>query len=168
MIKPKEKTPNIIVDLVNDTNWSLEDQTPENFTMIVVYRGKHCPVCKIYLEALQTEIERFTALGVDVIAISSDTKDIAKNTYNDWNIADIPVGYGFPIEEAREWGLFISSGIKDEPKQFIEPGLFLIKPDQTLYAESIQSMPFARSAIKEIYKAIEFVLDKDYPARGEA
>ncbi len=168
MIKPREKTPNITIDLVNDTRWSLEEQTPKNFTMIVVYRGKHCPVCKKYLEALQTKVDTFTDLGVNVIAISSDTEEIAKNTYDDWNIADIPVGYEFPIEEARKWGLFISSGIKEEPKHFTEPGLFLIKPDQTLYAESIQSMPFARPAIDDLIKAIEFVLDKDYPARGEA
>jgi peroxiredoxin len=105
---------------------------------------------------------------VNLIAISSDTEEKAKSTYKEWDIADIPLGYGFSIEDARKWGLFISSGIKEEPKHFVEPGLFLIKPDQTMYAESIQSMPFARPAFDDLLKAIKFVLDKDYPARGEA
>jgi peroxiredoxin len=168
MIKPREKTPSITIDLVNDTRWSLEEQTPKNLTMVIVYRGKHCPVCKKYLEELQTKISQFTELGVNLIAISSDTEEKAKKTYEDWDIADIPVGYEFPIEEARKWGLFISSGIKEEPEHFIEPGLFLIKPDSTLYAASIQSMPFARPSFDDLLKAIKFVLDKDYPARGEA
>ncbi len=168
MIKPREKAPNIDIGLVNDTRWELNEQNPKNFTMIIVYRGIHCPVCKSYLEELQTKISKFTDLGVNLIAISSDTEAIAKKTYKDWDIADIPVGFEFPIEEARKWGLFISSGIKDEPKHFIEPALFLIRPDQTIYAESIQSMPFARPAFDDVLKAIKFVLDKDYPARGEA
>ncbi len=168
MIKPREKTPSITIDLVNDTRWSLEEQTPKNLIMIIFYRGKHCPVCKKYLEELQTKISQFTELGVNLIAISSDTEEKAKKTYEDWDIADIPIGYEFPIEEARKWGLFISSGIKEEPEHFIEPGLFLIKPDSTLYAASIQSMPFARPSFDDLLKAIKFVLDKDYPARGEA
>jgi len=28
-------------------------------------------------------------------------------------------------------------------------------------------MPFARSKLKELLKSIDFVLDEDYPARGE-
>ncbi|MGJ8592962.1 MAG: peroxiredoxin-like family protein [Aquaticitalea sp.] len=168
MIKPREKTPNLEINLVNDTRWKLSEQNPKNFTMLIVYRGKHCPVCKKYLEELQTKVSKFTELGVNFIAISSDTEEKAKATYKDWDIDDIPLGYEFPIEEARKWGLFISSGIKEEPEQFVEPGLFLIRPDQTLYAESIQSMPFARPEFDDILKAIKFVLDKDYPARGEA
>jgi hypothetical protein len=78
------------------------------------------------------------------------------------------VGYNFSTEEARTLGLYISKGIKEEPDTFIEPGLFLIKPDQTLYAVSLQSMPFARPEFDAILKAIDFVVEKDYPARGEA
>ena len=83
-------------------------------------------------------------------------------------MGDIPLGYNFPIEEARKWGLYISKGIKKEPDTFIEPGLFLIKPDQSLYFSSVQTMPFARPDFKDVLSAISFVLKEDYPARGEA
>ncbi|QDO94941.1 redoxin domain-containing protein [Formosa sediminum] len=168
MIKPRTETPDLSINLVNGTTWTLSEQHPEHFTMLVVYRGKHCPVCKTYLETIQKHIEDFKSKGVNVIAISSDTKEIAEATYNDWAIDDVPLGYNFSIDEARSWGLFISKGIKDEPDTFIEPGLFLIRPDRTLYAESIQSMPFARPEIKAILGSIDFVVNKEYPARGEA
>ncbi len=168
MTKPREKTPDLKINLVNDTRWDLSEQSPENFTMLIIYRGKHCPVCKKYLEELQTKVSEFTKLGVNLIAISSDTEEKAKKTYDEWDISNIVLGYGFPIDEARKWGLFISSGIKDEPEHFIEPGMFLVKPDQTMYSESVQSMPFARPRFDDLIKSIEFVLDKDYPARGEA
>ncbi|WP_435414949.1 peroxiredoxin-like family protein [Polaribacter aestuariivivens] len=168
MIKPREKAPNLEINLVNDTKWSLHDQTPENFTMIVFYRGKHCPVCKKQLEELKNKMSDFTERGVNLIAISSDNEEVAKETYKEWNIEGIPVGYNFSIDEARKWGLFISEGIKKEPKHFTEPGLFLIHKDGTVYWESIQSMPFGRSPLKEVLSGIDYILKEGYPARGEA
>lgn len=169
MLTPRKEVPEIQIDLVNDTHWSLKEQSPENFTMLIFYRGKHCPVCKTYLEDLQKMLSQFTDMGINIIAISSDKEDVAKATYEAWDIADIPVGFEFPVKEAREWGLYISEAIKDEePDKFIEPGLFLIKPDQTLYSSSIQTMPFARPNFKDVLKGLKFVLKEAYPARGNA
>ena len=168
MLKPREKTPDIEINLVNGTLWRLREQNPKNFTLILFYRGFHCPVCKSQLQTLQRKLSAFSERGVNVIAISSDTEEKAKNTYKDWDISDIPLGYGFDIEKAREWGLYISKGIKKEPETFIEPGLFLVKPDGTLYSASIQTMPFARPGFSDLLKAIDFIVKNDYPARGEA
>lgn len=169
MIKPRETSPEIKINLVNDTLWELSEQSPENFSLILFYRGKHCPICKKQLEELQKKLSKFIERGVNAIAISTDTEDVAKATYNEWDIADIPLGYGLSIEEARDWGLFISKGIKDsEPEYFTEPGLFLLAPDQTIYWESIQSMPFGRPSFNDLLGGIDYILKEDYPARGEA
>ena len=168
MIKPRTETPDLSINLLNDTTWTLSEQKPENFTLVVVYRGKHCPVCKKYLETIQDHLGDFKDKGVNVVAISSDSKAKAEASYKEWDIKDVPLGYEFPIEEARSWGLFISKGIKNEPEEFVEPAIFLIRPDRTLYASSIQTMPFARPEIVELIKSIDFVNNKDYPARGEA
>ncbi|OBX26577.1 alkyl hydroperoxide reductase [Gelidibacter algens] len=168
MIKPRTKTPDLSINLVNDTQWTLTDQHPENFILLVVYRGKHCPICKKYLQTIQKHLSEFIEKGVNVIAISSDSEKLAKATYDEWDVADLPIGYNFPIADAREWGLYISKGIKEEPKEFIEPALFIIRPDQTLYASSIQTMPFARPEIEALLKSIDFILEEEYPARGEA
>lgn len=169
MIKPQEKAPELIIDLVNNTKWSLKDQNPKNFTLIVFYRGKHCPVCKLQLEQLQKKISDFKERGVNLIAISSNTEEIAKETYKEWNVEDLPIGHGFSIDEARKWGLFISNGIsKKEPEQFTEPGLYLIDKDGKLYWESIQSMPFGRPSFNDVLSGIDYILKEGYPARGEA
>ncbi|WP_431134099.1 peroxiredoxin-like family protein [Psychroserpens mesophilus] len=167
MIKPRTKTPDLHINLVNSAKWRLSDQNPEHFTMVVFYRGKHCPICKTYLQTLQKHLEAFDDKGVNVIAISSDTEEKAKASYKEWNVGDLPIGYDFPLENADDWSLYRSNGIKDEPKQFLEPALFLIRPNQELYASSIQTMPFARPKIEDILKSIDFVLENDYPARGE-
>lgn len=168
MLKPREKTPEITVSLVNDTEWILSQQNADNFTMVVFYRGQHCPICKKYLQDLAKKLEKFAEKGVHVIAISANSEEVAKETYEDWDLDGLPIGYEFPIEEARKWGLFISKGIKKEPEIFFEPGLFLIRPDGTLYCASVQTMPFARPDFKDVLNAVAFVTKEDYPARGEA
>ncbi|MFS4446500.1 peroxiredoxin-like family protein [Maribacter sp. 2307UL18-2] len=167
MIKPKTEVPDITLPLINDTQWTLSEQRSSSFTMLVFYRGLHCPVCRKYLQELTKKLSDFSERGVHLIAISCDTEERAKKAGEEWSISELPVGYALPIETAREWGLFISKGIKDtEPGEFSEPALFLIRPDRTLYASSIQTMPFARPNWDDILDAIDFVEKKGYPARG--
>lgn len=92
----------------------------------------------------------------------------------DDGLPKLTVGYRVSIEKAREWGLYVSSsrgmtsaGV-EEPLLFAEPGLFLVKPDRTLYGATIATMPFARPRFNEIAMAIDFAVSKNYPARGEA
>ncbi len=166
--KPRQEVPELVVDTVNGMQWKLRETKPENFNLVIFYRGLHCPVCKSYLEELNGLVSDYSKRGVNVIAISSNNKELAEKTVENWDIENVTIGYDMPIEEARKWDLYISEGINDkEPNEFIEPALFLIRPDHTLYASSIQSMPFARPKLKELLKSIDFVLDKDYPARGE-
>jgi hypothetical protein len=54
-----------------------------------------------------------------------------------------------------------------EPPLFSEPGIFLVRPDRTLYFSSVQTMPFARPHLADILGALDFVIAEDYPARGE-
>lgn len=174
MLKPRQPVPPLEVPMMDDTVWRLHDQHPENFVMLAFYRGRHCPVCQRYLADLNRKIPEFEKRGVTVLALSSDTKERALDTQAAWDIADVPLAYGLPIETARAWGLYISTsrgktslGIV-EPALFSEPALFLIKPDMTLYASIVQTMPFARPYFAEVLSAIDYIMENNYPARGEA
>lgn len=137
--------------------------------MIVFYRGLHCPVCKTYIAELDAKLSEFTRRGIEVVAVSGDTNERAQQSCTEWGLTQLAVGYGFPIDEARIWGFFVSHAIKEsEAAEFFEPGLFLIKPDRTLYASSVNSMPFARPHFGGVLNAIDFVVKNHYPARGEA
>ncbi len=48
-VKPREATPSLDVDTIDGRRFSLSGQNPEAFTMIVFYRGLHCPVWIMYL-----------------------------------------------------------------------------------------------------------------------
>jgi len=137
--------------------------------MLVFYRGLHCPICRGYLRDLERKFDDFIKLGVEMVAVSTDTRERAEQSAREWEIQRLPIAYGLSIDEARAWGLYISAGFKNpEPPLFSEPGLFLVKADGTLYASSIQTMPFARPSFTEILQAIVTITKEDYPARGEA
>lgn len=168
-LKPGKEVPQLILDTTKGIKWDLRDSQPDNFTMIIFYRGIHCPVCKKYLEELNTKIDQFEDKGVNVICVSSNSQVTAEKTVKEWEIDKLNIGYGFDIEKAEEWDLYVSEAIKDsEPEIFLEPALFLVRPDAVLYSASIQSMPFARPKFDELLKSISFVLKEDYPARGGA
>ena len=168
-IKPRTEVPVLDLPTVGGGRFDLASRHPPSFTMLAFYRGLHCPICKTYLRDLDRRLDDFTRRGVEVIAISTDTQERAEQSRKDWAIERLPIAYGLSIDQARQWGLFISSSIKaEEPSRFAEPGLFLIRPDGTLYCASVQTMPFARPSFAEVLQAVAFVTEKNYPARGEA
>ncbi len=167
-IRPRASAPALRVDQLNGGYFDVRTVHPRAFTFLVFYRGVHCGFCRRYLQDLEANMDEFTKRGVEVLALSCDTKERAQRSRDEWGIKKLPLAYGLSLESARNWGLFISTGIKDDqPDLFSEPGLFLIQPDGTLYAAYIQTLPFARPRIADILHAIDFVTERGKPARGE-
>jgi peroxiredoxin len=171
---PRQPVPMLVVNTLSGQRWTLADQTPERFTMVVFYRGFHCPVCRTYITELDKLLDDYAQRGVNVAAISSDTDERARATKETWGLQNLDIGYGLDLEVARQWGLYISSGRGttsigiEEPAVFSEPGIFLVRTDGTLYWASVQTMPFARPHFKEVLAGLDFVIKNDYPARGES
>ena len=42
---PRQPVPELRVPAVDGGAWKLSECTPENFNMVVFYRGLHCPIC---------------------------------------------------------------------------------------------------------------------------
>ncbi|REG84945.1 peroxiredoxin-like family protein [Marinomonas pollencensis] len=172
VLKPRAATPELALNTLTGA-WSLAEQTPENFTMIVVYRGLHCPKCRDYLKELSRLADDFIAKGVSIIALSSDTQERAQRASTEWEIENLTMGYGLTPEQSQAWGLHRSAGRGltsigiEEPAEFTEPGFFLVRPDGTLYWSNISTMPFARPHFREVLGAVDFAINKNYPARGE-
>ena len=172
-LMPRKPVPALSLPLVGGGTWSLADQSPDHFTMIVFYRGLHCPVCSTYLGDLNRKAGQFAERGTGILVASSDDGERAAEAKETWGLDGLDMAYGLPLGEAGKWGLYVSSGIGktsigiEEPAQFAEPGLFLVRPDGTLYFGAVQTMPFARPAFGDILKALDFAIARDYPARGE-
>lgn len=173
MLVPRQPVPGLTVETLSSGTFDLSKDNADFATLVVFYRGLHCPICATYLKELGRLTTDFAAKGVKTIAISSDDKDRAEKMAEKVGHADLRFGYGLPLSVAREWGLYVSTsrgttsiGI-EEPALFSEPGVFLVRPDGTLYFASVQTMPFVRPHFQEMVGALDFVQKNDYPARGE-
>lgn len=172
-LMPRYPVPALNVPLTNGGRFVLGAQPGEKFDMLVFYRGLHCPICAKYLLDLERLAPDFAARGVQVVAVSSDDAERAQKMAAKVSANALLFGYGLSLRAAREWGLYISEsrgktsiGI-EEPTLFSEPGVFIVRPDGTLYYGAVQTMPFARPPFQELLGAIDFAIAKDYPARGE-
>jgi peroxiredoxin len=173
MLIPRQPVPALSVETVTHGHFDLSTQSTARFTMLVFYRGLHCPICTKYLSELERLLPEFEQRGVVAIAVSSDDRDRAFAMAGKVRAAKLPIGYGLKLQAAREWGLYLSEsrgktsiGI-EEPALFSEPGVFLVRPDGTLYYGAVQTMPFARPNFSDLVGAIDFAIANDYPARGE-
>ena len=172
MLTPRKPTPDLSLPLAGGGTFTLSAETSPRGTVVCFYRGLHCPICATYLGELAKLTPDFAARGVGTVAVSSDPGDRAEAMAAKLP-APLRIAYGLPLAEARAWGLYISTsrGVTsigvEEPALFSEPGLFMVGPDRALYYGAVQTMPFVRPHFSELLKALDFAIEKNYPARGE-
>lgn len=170
---PRQPVPALALPLAGGGTFDLAAERPERFTLLVFYRGLHCPICKTQLRDLEAKLPDFAARGVSVVAVSSDDAARAERSKAEWGLSALRLAYGLDLASARRWGLYVSSGRGktsigvEEPPLFSEPALYIVRADATLYFGSVQTMPFARPHLADLLGALDFVIAKDYPARGE-
>jgi peroxiredoxin len=168
-VQPRQPAPDLTVPLLSGGTYRLADQRPDGYTMVVFFRGLHCPVCRAQLSELNRRLDDLRDQGIEVIVVSGETRERTEQLAAEWKLDRLPIAYGLTEEQMRNWGLFVSHGISDaEPAVFSEPGLFLIASDGTVYYESIISMPVGRPRLDDLLGGLKYWREHNYPARGEA
>lgn len=140
-----------------------------DWKMVVVYRGKHCPICTNYLTTLNQLLPEFHAIGVDVVAVSADTEEKAQIQMGEVN-PDFEMGFGLTIEQMQKLGLYISTprSEAESDRPFAEPALFVINNKGELQIVDISNAPFARPELNSVLMGLKFVRnpENNYSIRG--
>lgn len=140
-----------------------------DWKMVVVYRGKHCPLCTKYLNLLETYKEKIAANGVEIVAVSADSKEQLEMHLPALKVS-FPLYYGLTIEQMQTLGVYISHprSEKETDHPFSEPGLFVINEKGQVQILDISNGPFARPEIGTLAAGLEFIKApaNDYPIRG--
>lgn len=169
MIKPRDPAPALDVALAGGGRFVLSANTGKMMTLVLFYRGLHCERCKGYLGEIERMLPEFAKRSVDVVAVSCDTLERAQKSRADWKLPNLKIGYGFAIDAARAWGLYISRAVRDdETPIFAEPATYLIDRDGKIYFAVINSITRMRPYPQDILDTIDRVIETGAPARGEA
>lgn len=141
--------------------------TASRWRVVFVYRGLHCGVCKSYLARLEGRSAEFEAEGIDLIAVSGDTREQAV-TFAEAAGLTIPVAYGLSVEQMQALGLYISAPFvnTDAIRPFPEPGLFLVSPEGRAHMIEIPSSPFMRPDLDLVLRGAKMAKNDGYPVRG--
>lgn len=135
--------------------------------VLVVYRGKHCPICRTYLKTLNGLLDDYRAADIDVAVVSGDSKEKAETEAAEegWRF---PVGYGMSLDQMRALGLYISNPRTppETDQQFPEPGLFVINPEGKAQVIDISNSPFTRPDLASVLNGVKMVRERKYPVRG--
>ena len=165
-LMPGTIAPALTLPLAGGGSIDVAAQSPGAATMLIFYRGYHCPVCKGYLGKVASMAQAFAEAGMPIVLASMDPQDRAEKAKAEWGLGDLPVAYGLTEAQAREWGLYVTASIKDtETDVFCEPGTFWLLPDGTIYLIDIGSMPFCRPDL-DILLAKVVAIGNGYPPRG--
>lgn len=138
------------------------------WTLLVVYRGKHCGRCKPYLNKLEQTCSKWEAAGFAVKCVSADPlekveDDIAKYGWS------FDIGYDLQEPAMRAMGLYVSDPLSSQEtdRRFAEPGIFCIRPDGTAQIIAISNGPAARPDLDQLLDGMIFTIENDRPVRGE-
>jgi len=140
----------------------------ERWTMLFVYRGKHCPRCKRFLNKLNSVLPKWSQV-LDVVVVSADTEEKAAADKAEFGW-DFELCYGMTEEQMRRLGLYVSAPLSESETDtlFAEPGAFAIRPNGTLMLVDISNGPAARPDLEELLDGMIFNIENDRPERGTA
>lgn len=143
-------------------------QPKDRWTMLFVYRGRHCPRCKRFLNKLDAALSDWTEV-MDVLVVSADTEEkaVADKKEFGWSFA---LCYGLTEPQMRALGLYVSDPLSEAETtaRFAEPGAFAIRPDGRLMLVDISNGPAARPDLDELLDGMKFNIANDRPTRGTA
>jgi|GEM_PF-2437496 len=87
-LMPAAQAPALELPLVGGGTFKLADEKPENFTMVLFYRGYHCPVCKGYLGNLAALLSDFESAGFNVVIASMNDEELATKAAQEWDLGN--------------------------------------------------------------------------------
>jgi len=140
-----------------------------DWKMVVVYRGKHCPLCTRYLKTLNEMLPDLKALGIDVVAVSADPAEKAEAQTAEIEPA-FTVGHDLTLDQMKTLGLYISDprSAEETDRPFAEPGLFVVNDVGDIQIVDMSNAPFSRPDLQSMVKGLTFIRNPEnqYPIRG--
>lgn len=164
-LTPGQDFPAIVLPVLGGEPTDISKPTGKHdWKLMLVYRGKHCPLCSMQLAELEQTRGQFSEIGIDVMAISADSHALAQT-----HLAEVdrnyPVAYELSQSQMKSLGLHISgtqNGSNVE-RPFAEPGLFIVDHDGKLQMIDISNVPFSRPNLSSVAAGMKWLRGQEVP-----
>lgn len=169
-LKAGDTFPTLTATLLDGSTVTLgKPQGDATWQAVFVYRGRHCPLCTKYLNELETYKQAFADAGVDILAVSADSKEQLEE-HSQRLVISFPIAYGLTETQLKQLGVYISLPRSDmeTDHNFAEPGLFVVNEKGQLHVVDISNNPFVRPELGALTRGLAWIRDPNnhYPIRG--
>lgn len=165
-LKPADSFPDISFKLMTGETIQL-GANAGRWTLLIVYRGDHCPRCKTYVAKLHELVPGYAERNVDIYLASTDPEHVAKRTIdeNNWTL---PVAFGLTNAQSQQLGLYLTDqdASAELDGQYAEPGMFLINPEGLTQVIATSNSPSVRPDLEVVLDGIIGTQDRNLPIRG--
>ena len=120
--------PDLKLKLIDGSEIQTKTGLKNPFNVLLFYRGYWCPYCKMQLKSFQIGLEKLTAEGIGVLAISVDPLDKAQETQKEAG-AMFPIAYGVPVKETAEIIGAFYDATPTHTAPYLQSTNFILGPD---------------------------------------
>lgn len=137
------------------------------YSLVMVYRGAHCPRCKSYLNRLENMRAEWDNLGVEIAVVSADSREKAEADVKEFGWT-FDVGYGLEQADMERLGVYITEPLSpnEADGNFAEPGMFFVKPSGDVQLVAISNGPAVRPDLADLLDGARYNIKNDRPTRG--
>ncbi|MDK1313137.1 redoxin domain-containing protein [Pseudoalteromonas ardens] len=169
-LHPGSPFPDIQVNLADGSTRQLAQvNNSGRWQLVLIYRGRHCPLCTRYLNKLEQFKDQLADIKVDIVAVSGDSLAQLQSHSEQLNVS-FALGYGLSLADMKTLGLFISDprSAQETDHPFAEPGLFVVNEAGNIQVTDISNNPFVRPDLTSLVNGLGWIRDPDnnYPIRG--
>jgi peroxiredoxin len=144
--------PSLAIDAVGGGTISLPGDLAGSFGVVLIYRGAWCPYCNAQLTAFSRAAGKFSALGIQVVALSVDDEATSAALVEKHGLA-FPVGYGADADTvAAATGAYTN----DNPRYLQSTG-FVLDPNGKVITGVYSTAAIGRLVADDVAGFVSYV-----------
>jgi len=134
-----------------------ESRFKGGWNVVLFYRGFWCPFCKAQLKSFQTGLEKLSAEGIGVLAVSVDSLEKSKETQAETG-ATFPIAYGASAKEtAQAIGAFYDAAPSHVPAPYIHSTGFVLNPEGRIVVSVYSSGAIGRLNWQDVLPLVQYI-----------
>src|SRR5437016_5991498 len=144
--------PSLEVPAVGGGTISLPGDLAGSYGVVLIYRGSWCPYCNAQLASFSRAADKFTQLGIKVVALSVDDEATSAALVEKHHLG-FPVGHSADADEVAA----ATGAYTNENPKYLQSTGFVLAPDGTVVSAVYSSEAIGRLVADDVAGLVEYV-----------